>query len=112
VLKDNILLQPQQAPPDTIGQWEGYTHQGTLIYLNTGQQPATAYIPGIQRTLEEEKDVRFGISATAANGFVLRILGNGGEQLYNCFRRVQERLWNGHSTYQATIPIQQKTVPV
>lgn len=112
LLKDNILLQPLQVPPDTIGQWEGFTHQGTLIYLNTSTEPASAYMSEIQRMLEEEKDINFGISETAANGFVLRMLCNGGEQLYNCFKRVQERLWAERSTYQNHIPIQQKKEPV
>jgi urease accessory protein len=93
VFKDNVLLQPQQVPPGTIGQWEGYTHQGTLLYLNTGERPAQVYLDKVQQLVKEENGVSFGLSEMAVNGFVLRILGNGGEQLFNCFKRVQEALW-------------------
>ena len=30
----------------------------------------------------------------AANGFVLRVLGNGGEQLFNCFQQIRDFLWD------------------
>jgi urease accessory protein len=105
VLKDNILLQPQLVPPGTIGQWEGYTHQGTLMYVHTGEKPAQAYLDKVQQLVEEEKGVSFGLSETAANGFVLRILGNGGEQLFNCFKRVQEALWSSHTLLKAHPPV-------
>lgn len=104
VLKDNILLQPQQVPPHTIGQWEGYTHQGTLMYLNTGAKPAQAYLDKLERMLGEEKGISYGLSEIAANGFVLRLLGNGGEQLFNCFKRVQEALWSNNSLLKANVP--------
>lgn len=112
VLKDNVWLNPQRVPLHTIGQLEGYTHQGTLVYLFTGQTPASAYIEDIHRMLEKEKDMAFGISEMDANGFVLRILGNGGEQLFTCFKRVQERLWSYQSVRKANRPVTLETVPV
>lgn len=112
VLKDNILLQPQQLPLNTIGRSEGYTHQGSLIYISTGKEPTNSYLEQIRQLLEEEINVSFGISEIATNGFVLRVLGNGGEQLYNCFKRVQERLWYYKPIYQTNTPVQFKTLPV
>jgi len=93
VLKDNLLLQPQRLPLNAIGQLDGYTHQGMLVYINTGQESVETYAGEIMRLIENEKDILYGISGIAANGFVLRMLGNGGEQLFDCFTRVQERLW-------------------
>lgn len=112
VLKDNILLQPHQVSPGTIGQWEGYSHQGTLIYINTGKNPLSVCIDQIHSILKEERDVNFGISEMAANGFVLRILANGGEQLFNCFRRIQKELWTDHSTSKLNRAEKPQTVPV
>lgn len=113
VLKDNILLQPQQVPPNTIGQWEGYTHQGTLLYLHTGEKPALAYLERVQKIVEKEKGVSFGLSEMAANGFVLRILGNGGEQLFTCFKRVQEALWSDDILLKSSAPVKRTfTLPV
>lgn len=93
VLKDNVLLQPQDMPLVGTGLLEGFTHQGTLVYLNTKGKPATALIERFFSMMNDEPDVISGISQVQHNGFVLRVLGNGGEQMYNCFQRVQQYLW-------------------
>ena len=94
ILKDKIILEPQVVPVDTVIQLEGYTHQATFIYLNTGNS-GVAYelIAEILKIMEYEENISFGISEMAANGFVLRVLGNGGEQLFNCFQQIQNFLW-------------------
>jgi urease accessory protein len=94
ILKDKIILEPQIVPVDTVIQLEGYTHQATFIYLNTGNS-SVAYelIAEILKIMEYEENISFGISKMATNGFVLRVLGNGGEQLFNCFQQVQNFLW-------------------
>ncbi|WP_188502763.1 urease accessory protein UreD [Pontibacter amylolyticus] len=108
ILKDNVLLQPRQVPPGTIGQWEGYTHQGTLVYLNTGEQPVQVYLEKVQQIVAAEKGVFFGLSQAAINGFVLRILGHGGEQLFNCFKRVQGAIWQNNLLPEAPVPAKSK----
>ncbi len=94
ILKDKIILEPQVVPVDTVIQLEGYTHQATFIYLNTGNS-SVAYelIVEILKIMEYEENISFGVSEMAANGFVLRVLGNGGEQLFNCFQQIQNFLW-------------------
>lgn len=98
ILKDNVLLQPESMPLTSIGLLEGYTHQGTLVYLNTKGGAVKDWIEQLYLMMEPEKDMLFGISAVQRNGFVLRILGNGGEQLYNCFQKVQQFLWERELT--------------
>lgn len=94
ILKDKIILEPQVVPVDTVIQLEGYTHQATFIYLNTGNS-SVAYelIAEILKIMEYEENISFGVSEMAANGFVLRVLGNSGEQLFNCFQQIQNFLW-------------------
>ena len=94
ILKDKIILEPQVVPVDTVIQLEGYTHQATFIYLNTGNS-GVAYelIAEILKIMEYEENISFGISEMAAHGFELRVLGNGGEQLFNCFQKIQNFLW-------------------
>ncbi|MBB5638426.1 urease accessory protein [Pedobacter cryoconitis] len=122
ILKDNVLLQPALMPLNSTGLLEGYTHQGTLIYISTSKEPGNEsnesvhdkapsfrekeksvqeLIEYLFLMMETETDIIFGISAVQQNGFVLRILGNGGEQLYNSFQKVQQVIWA--QTYQATI---------
>lgn len=93
ILKDNVLLKPEIMPLESMGLLEGFTHQGTLIYLNTRNENVEDKIEHFFTELEELKDISFGISALQANGFVIRILGNGGEQMFDFFKRVQSSLW-------------------
>ncbi len=94
ILKDNILLQPQITPLDSVGGClEEFTHQGTLIYLNTKNIPVTDSIEEVFEMLNTEADIEFGISALQKDGFVIRVLGFGGEQIFDCFRKIQDKLW-------------------
>ncbi|RBL88857.1 urease accessory protein UreD [Chitinophaga flava] len=93
IVKDNLLLQPQLLPMWAVGQMEGYTHQATLLHVNTGAYDMEALPAKLRLLLEHEQDMAFGISLSGTKCVVVRILGNGGEQLYNCLRRVQRYLW-------------------
>lgn len=93
LLKDNVWLIPSQMPLLGLGLLEGFTHQGTLICLNTRKVSVSKQVELIYEQLSEEKEIEFGISLTQTEGFVLRLLGQGGEQLYRCFRQVQELMW-------------------
>ncbi len=103
ILKDKIILEPQVVPVNTVIQLEGYTHQATFIYLNTGNSVVYELIAEILKIMGYEKNISFGISEMAANGFVLRVLGNGGEQLFNCFQHVQNFLWNRKEAHMVSI---------
>ncbi len=93
ILKDNVLLKPEIMPLESMGLLEGFTHQGTLIYLNTRDEDVEDKIEYFFKELEGLADVSFGISALQAKGFAIRILGNGGEQMFDFFRKVQSVLW-------------------
>ena len=74
------------------GQMEGYTHQATLIYADTrrGVAPVADHLLEI---LAPEKDIAYGVSQTAGPALVLRVLGHGAEQLFNCLRKIENLLW-------------------
>jgi urease accessory protein len=94
IFKDNILLQPQTIPLDSMGYLEEFTHQGTLVYLNTKNIPTEIFVEEIFEMINVESDIEFGISSLQKDGFVLRILGFGGEQIFNCFQKIREKMWN------------------
>ena len=100
ILKDNVLLKPEIMPLESMGLLEGFTHQGTLIYLNTRNEDVEDKIEYFFKELEELEDVSFGVSALQAKGFVIRILGNGGEQMFDFFRKVQAVLWEGKAVVE------------
>lgn len=93
ILKDNIVLEPQIHPLNTLIQLESYTHQATFVHISTKKESVQPFIQPIYDLLTAEKDIIFGISEMAENGFILRVLGNGGEQLYDCFQQLQQILW-------------------
>ena len=96
VLKDKIILEPKVHSVNTVIQLEEYTHQATFIYMNTKSADGVCeLIEKVLEIIKNERNISFGISEMAANGFVLRILGNGGEQLFNCFQQIKDFLWDG-----------------
>lgn len=103
ILKDNILLQPQLADMQTMGQTEGFTHQATLIHINSSEHDMQALADIMHDYLQNEQDVAFGVSNPCNHCVVVRVLGNGGEQLFNAFRSIQSFLWNQEYSISASI---------
>ncbi|MET3535715.1 urease accessory protein UreD [Chryseobacterium limigenitum] len=94
MVKDNVLIQPDLIPIKSIGNLEEYTHQGTLIFYTTKKNvDKNELIEIIYTQIESQHEMEIGISAMEDNGFIIRALGNGGEVMYNFFRKVQEILW-------------------
>ncbi|MFR9650588.1 MAG: urease accessory protein UreD [Rikenellaceae bacterium] len=93
-LKDRVWLAPNSLPLREIGLLEGYTHQATLIYQTT--QPDVdikALIDSIYEQLSPIKSVSVGISESYNRGFVVRLLGGGGEELFEILLSLQNILW-------------------
>jgi urease accessory protein len=87
VLKENLLLQPMLRPVDVIGQMEGFSHQGSLICLDPGAD-ISLLLPRIIEMVSQQDNIVFGVSETAVNGLVLRLLGHKAEQLHECIKAV------------------------
>ncbi|MNE61478.1 Urease accessory protein UreD [compost metagenome] len=86
-------MQPLLAEMQTLGQMEGFTHQATLIHINTGMSDVSPIVENTHSFLQSVHDIDFGVSQPFATCIVVRVLGNGGEQLYNAFRHIQQQLW-------------------
>lgn len=93
LLKDNIMLVPSLMPLSGTGMLEGFTHQGTLVYTGKAGDAISSLIEEVYDMLECEEGVVYGVSETKHPGFVLRMLGNGGEQLHKCFVCVKDLVW-------------------
>ncbi len=93
ILKDNVLLQPQICDMNTIGQTENYSHQGTLIYVNTSDTDLENLPNIIYDIFEGDQDMAFGVSLSSKNTVVIRMLGNEGEKLYTSFKKIEKLLW-------------------
>lgn len=98
VVKENILLKPQQTSLSAIGQLEGFSHQATLLYLN--EEAAVAPLLEILvMELEKEDNIAFGVSALPVNGLVVRLLGHKAEQLFQLLQTLAEM------TQKASLPV-------
>jgi urease accessory protein len=87
VFKDVILLEPAQIPAGEIGQWEEYTHQGSLYWQDLSVD-AEEMAAEVYDLLSAEPGTRSGVSKTAAGAILVRVLGQGGEQLYQLFKKI------------------------
>lgn len=94
VVKDNVLLSPKEMPVSGMGMFEGYTHQGSLLFYSAKDDfELKEYIDLIHEKYHAIQGIVFGISALQGNGFMVRILGMGAEQLFKIFKEIETMLW-------------------
>jgi urease accessory protein len=86
-IKENLLVQPALLNVHGIGQWEGYSHQASLIIIQPAHIVQQA-ITTIREYLEQQTGITFGVSAASLAVIVVRILGYKAEQLYDCLHRI------------------------
>lgn len=101
ILKENLLVQPAESDTNAIGQMEGFTHQATLVYLQAQATP-NSLNHHIHQLLEPEKGIIFGISETPEAGLLVKILGQGAEQLHDCLKKITSLL-NAIDTLKPTL---------
>lgn len=83
IVRENWLVQPAITPVHAIGQWEGYSHQASLIILDNPETISPHY-ETINAFLLQQKEITYGISTLANGGLIVRLLGYKAEQLFNC----------------------------
>lgn len=91
VVKENLLMQPTFINVHAIGQLEGFTHQASMIYLQSNVDCKILQSTIIE-LLSTEKNIELGITTASANGLIIRLMGHGAEQLFTCLKRVAEIL--------------------
>ena len=89
ILRENVCIDPINNSVQGIGKMEGYSHQATLIHLND-QINVTQIKKEITEWLITQPDILYGITSTPINGFILKILGNKGEQLYEILNSLND----------------------
>lgn len=79
VFFENLYLKPSESNPMNLGQYEGFTHQLSLVFLND-----LCEIKGLKKQLDSflnDKNCVFGISEAPTNGLVVKILHDKAEKL-------------------------------
>jgi len=91
IVKENLLMVPGLMNLAGIGQLEGYTHQATFIAM-ANQEIKKEMMQEIQGLLAAEENIEYGCTAIPGNGFLVRMLGYQGEQLFDCLHMIYDVL--------------------
>ncbi|MFD1160936.1 urease accessory protein UreD [Hwangdonia seohaensis] len=89
IFKDNLYIVPKEINLEEFGQYEGFTHQGSLFFV-TPQIDVAQRMEHISKRLSKEEGITFGISKVMDNAYALRVLGNEAEQLYKLFTQIRK----------------------
>ena len=98
IVKENLLVAPSLIDVNLPGQLEGYTHQASFTCV--GNMLPETIVENIHELLLTETDISFGVSALPVDGFILRLMGNKAEQLYNILKSIALRI----TTYKSRRP--------
>jgi urease accessory protein len=83
IIKENLLLQPAVTDLSSMGQLQHYTHQATFIFIDQHVNIAEVKA-GLLESVKEIDRASIGISSTAGNGIIVRLLGQQAEVLFTC----------------------------
>jgi urease accessory protein len=81
LFREVISMEPATMDLDARGLYEGYSHQANLLCIDERIPPATL-LDTLQPMLNDAEGLLCGISALPAAGVLIRMLGQGAEQLY------------------------------
>jgi urease accessory protein len=82
-VKENLVIKPGHVDIHSIGHFEGYSHQAGFIFIDPTAD-ISQITSEIQKMLQALPGICFGVSSLPVNGLIVRLLGNKGEQLYDC----------------------------
>ena len=88
-VKENLVIKPAIMNVKAIGQFEGFSHQASLIYMDE-KANITGLIANINNWLLCLENICFGVSALPVNGIIVRLLGYRGEQLLDCINKITD----------------------
>jgi len=89
VFKDSLYLAPDEIDVNQFGQYEGRTHQGSLFFT-APDIDVNERMSEVSARLSSEKEIDFGITKVLDNAYLLRVLGNEGEQLFKLFTKIRQ----------------------
>jgi urease accessory protein len=102
VVKENLLMKPSTIDYLSIGHLEGYSHHASLLFID--EQADRSELGRLLRLcLKDAGDIEYGISALPVSGLIVRMLGNKGEQLFDCINHLAAIITTHQSSITASI---------
>ena len=93
LMLDCIQWLPSKMNLTALSQMEGFSHQGSLVYLNL--QKTTTEVKQIVQILqqqESEKSLLIGVSQLNEGGLIVRVLDHRAELIQKLFEKIGEQL--------------------
>lgn len=88
LFKDNVILEPSSMDLESIGNLEGYTHQGMLLACDTRGDEGSLLEAACREYLNSDQFL-LGVSRPAPTLVVVRALGKSGETMYDAFKQLE-----------------------
>lgn len=88
-VKENLVIKPSIMNVKAIGQFEGFTHQASLIYIDE-KANINKFIENINKLLSIQENICFGATSLPVNGVIIRLLAYKGEQLFDCLNAIAD----------------------
>lgn len=94
LLIDRTQWHPHKMPLTALSQMEQFSHQGSLIYLHTGQDSPhfKQKVAELQQYYASAQDMLIGISQLNEFGLIVRLLAHRAEQIEHCFKQIEQQL--------------------
>lgn len=84
VLFDHLKLQPKVQKLDSLGIFEGYTHFGSMIVIDS--HITAEWLDQLYNLMKEhEAEARLGLSMLSIAGFTLRVLASSSQEIEKIF---------------------------
>jgi urease accessory protein len=91
LFKDNQQLFPKKTPLQTMGLYDHYTHQATLLFFGDAFYSKETR-DKIVAFFEPLKELNVGVSLLEKQGIVIRILGNKAEFIYDTINLLSKEI--------------------
>lgn len=91
VISENLLMEPGLIHPAATGQLEGYSHQASLIILDSHLKVKEVQY-SLLNLLNTKRGIEFGITPAPVNGLLIRLLGHSADALYQVLLQIEQRV--------------------
>lgn len=88
IFKDRLYLDPKELDLKQMGQFEGFTHQATIFIYDQNLEEEHLF-ELLEKAVEGDEAVEYAMTTTVGGGILVRIVGDGGEQLYKIAKRFE-----------------------
>lgn len=96
--RDHTCYEPGQMDMEGFGMYEGYTHLGTLLFINIPKEEQ--WIEAARQRIDDTPDMEGGVTRTAGGHPVVRILGRNADRLVKLLNMLKDETEQIHETEQ------------